>query len=280
MASIKALCLAGVASLAVTVAASHAAYAADLLLPPAPPVYTPLPSPVFDGAVYLRGDVGVGIADLGTRQSTFDYAVPDVRYEQSSLDDSGIIDVGVGYRFNNFFRADITGEYRTAAHFSAVESYNQGAYNNPPDGSRGYDTYSASIRSVVGLVNGYVDAGTWYGVTPFVGAGVGVANVQVSNMIDLSPGGGFGLGGTHNQNNFAFALMAGLDFQVTQNLALELGYRYLNMGNVSSGAIACVAESPCPNEVQHYKLQSNDIRLGFRYTFANLLPPPPLVRKY
>ena len=280
MASFKALCLAGVASLAATASASNVAHAADLLLPPPPPVYSPPPSPVFDGAVYLRGDVGVGIADLRTRQSTFDYAVPDARYEQHSLDDSGIIDVGVGYKFNNYFRADITGEYRTAAHYSAVESYNQGAYFNPPDGTRGYDTYSASVRSVVGLVNGYVDVGTWYGVTPFFGAGVGIANVQVGNLIDLSPNGGFGLGGTHNQTNFAFALMAGLDFAITPSLSLELGYRYLNLGNVNSGTIACTNQATCPNEVQHYKLQANDIRLGFRYTFANLLPPPPLVRKY
>ena len=56
---------------------------------------------------------------------------------------------------------------------------------------------------------------------------------------------------------------------------------YLNMGTVSSGAIACTNTYGCPNEVQHYKLQANDIRLGFRYTFANLLPPPaPVIAKY
>ena len=74
--------------------------------------------------------------------------------------------------------------------------------------------------------------------------------------------------------------MAGLDFAVTPNLTLELGYRYLNLGNVKSAAINCVSTSSCPNEVQNYRLQSNDIRLGFRYNFAALLPPAPLVRKY
>ncbi len=294
MASFKALCRAGVASLAVTVAAPTLAHAADLL-PPPPPVYAPPPSPVFDGAVYLRGDVGVGINDLRTRPSTFDSYVPDARFENSSFSDSPVIDIGVGYRFNNYFRADVTGEYRGIAELRANESYNVGAfqadqYGNPaPNNARAYDNYSGHVRSVVGLVNGYVDAGTWYGVTPFVGAGVGVANVEVKGLTDISYGsgaaggagnGGGGVGPDHSQTNFAFALMAGLDFAVTPNLTLELGYKYLNLGNVSSGPIYCVSTPTCPNEVQHYKLESNEIKLGFRYTFANLLPPPPLVRKY
>ena len=291
MASLKALCLAGVASLAVM----GMVHAADLLPPPPQVVFQPPVSPIaLDGAFYLRGDVGVGINDLRTRPSTFDYAVPDVRYENTSITDSPIIDIGVGYRFNNYFRADVTGEYRGTAEFHANESYNSGAFavdqygNSAPNNGRSYDNYSAHIRTVVGLLNGYVDVGTWYGVTPFVGAGVGVANIQVKGLTDISYGGynGFGDGGggfagSRSQTNFAFAFMAGLDFAVTPNVSLELGYRYLNMGNVSTGAITCASAPSCPNEVQHYKLQANDIRLGFRYTFANLAPPPlPLIRKY
>ncbi len=293
MASFKAFCLAGVASLAVTATA----HAADLLPPPPPVVYQPPVAPLaLDGAFYLRGDVGVGINDLRTKPSTFDTYVPDVRYENSSITDSPIIDLGVGYRFNNYFRADITGEYRGTAEFHANESYNIGAFaydqygNPPPNDARAYDNYSAHIRAVVGLVNGYVDIGTFYGITPFVGAGVGVANINVKGLTDISYGsgayngagnGGGGFAQSHSQNNFAFAAMAGLDFAVTPNVTLELSYKYLNMGNASSGAINCVSANSCPNEVQHYKLQANDIRLGFRYTLANFLPPPPpLIRKY
>ncbi len=289
MASFKALCLAGVASLAVATA-----HAADLPLPP-PPVVLPPPPLVLDGAFYLRGDVGVGINDLKIRQSTFDTPVPDARFENSSFTDSPIIDVGVGYRFNRYFRADITGEYRGTAELRSNESYNVGAFatdqfgNPPPNGARAYDNYSAHVRAEVGLVNGYVDLGTWYGVTPFVGAGVGVANVEVKGLTDISYGsgaaggagnGGGGFAADRNQINFAFAFMAGLDFAVTPNVTLELGYKYQNLGNVKTAAIQCVSTPTCPNEVQHYRLQSNDIRLGFRYTFASLLPPPPLVRKY
>ena len=42
-------------------------------------------------------------------------------------------------------------------------------------------------------------------------------------------------------------------------------------------------ESPCPNEVQHHRYASNDIRLGLRYIipdFAPIGPAPVLVSKY
>ncbi|WP_158811475.1 outer membrane protein [Beijerinckia sp. L45] len=279
MGSFKALCIAGIASLA----AMSTAHAADLFLPPPPPVEPAYVPVEFSGAFYLRGDVGIGISDLRTRASTFDEFVPDVRYEQHNLDDSGFIDLGVGYKFNNYFRADVTGEYRTGAHFSAIESYNQGFFNTPQDGSRLNDTYNGSIRTIAGLVNGYVDLGTWYCLTPYIGAGVGVANVKVSSIVDQGQTGGFGYSQSKSQTNFAWALMTGVAFNVTPSTKIELGYRYLNMGNVSSNAIVCQDQGTCPNEVQHYKLASQDIKLGVRYSFDVAPPPPaqyPIVRKY
>ncbi len=270
MASFRALCLAGVASLVATATA----YAADLLPAPPQPVYVAPPPVVLGGNWYLRGDVGVGIADFQTRSSSFDYYVPDARYEQHSLDDSAFIDAGVGYRFNEYFRADVTGEYRASSQFSAIESYNQGYYAHPKNASRSYDNYRGNVRVVDGLVNGYVDIGTWYGATPFIGAGVGVANINSGSVIDSGEGGGSGYSYGKSTTNFAYAGMAGVDFAISRNLKFEIGYRYLNVGKYSSGTIACVNQSPCPNEVQHYRLAYNDIRLGFRYTFADFLPAP------
>ena len=284
MASFKALCLAGVASLVATATA----HAADLPLPAPPPVYMP-PPPVIGGNWYLRGDVGIGIADLNQKGSSFNPAVlpiPGLAYNDSSLDDTSFIDAGVGYRFNQYFRADVTGEYRAAAHFGAVESYTCKGSSNCRYNPRGEDAYNGSVKSEAGLVNGYVDAGTWYGVTPWAGAGVGLTHVTFGTVTDQgaeAASGGFGVAQAHDQTNFAFALMAGLDFAITRNLTLELGYRYLDQGRIATGTIVCQGTGTCANEVQHYHLASNDIRLGFRYTFADFAPigpPPVLISKY
>jgi opacity protein-like surface antigen len=281
MASFKALCLAGVASLVATATA----YAADMpsALPP-PPVYIP-PAPPLGGNWYLRGDVGVGIADITQQSSTFNPAnvPPGVQYKGNSLDDSAIIDGGVGYRFNQYFRVDVTGEYRASAQYSAIETYNQGFFFRPRTGQQNADTYRGNVRVVDGLVNGYVDLGTWYGITPFIGGGVGIANINAGSVIDNGEGGGIGYSSGKSTTNFAYAAMAGLDFQVTRNLVFEFGYRYLNAGSFASGTIVCSNETPCPNEVQHHKLAYNDIRLGLRYIlpdFAPVGPSPVLVTKY
>ena len=282
MASFKALCLAGVASLAATATAT----AADLPmpLPPPPPVYVPQPAGL-GGNWYLRGDVGVGIADLTQQASTFSPAnvPPGVQYKGNTLDDSAFVDGGVGYRFNQYFRVDVTGEYRAAAQYSAIETYNQGFFFTPKTNQQNADAYRGNVRVVDGLVNGYVDLGTWYGVTPFIGGGIGIANINAGSVIDNGEGGGLGYSSAKSTTNFAYAAMAGLDFQVTRNLVFELGYRYLNAGSFSSGAIFCQNETPCPNEVQHHKLAYNDIRLGLRYVlpdFAPIGPAPVLVTKY
>ena len=41
--------------------------------------------------------------------------------QTTSFDAAGIFGVGVGYRFNNWFRADITGEYRSSANLNGIE---------------------------------------------------------------------------------------------------------------------------------------------------------------
>ena len=57
--------------------------------------------------------------------------------------------------------------------------------------------------------------------------------------------------------------MAGVGYTVNPRLKLELGYRYLNMGTI-------------------FKVSSHDFRLGMRWLFNDLPPPPPLplIRKY
>lgn len=274
--SMQAIFLAGALAAGMTTMAK----AADLALPPPPPVVE-APPPQF-GGWYLRGDVGVGITQLSNMRSSFSpgFDVPGDRFDQAVLGDSTFVDVGVGYQFNNWFHADVTGEYRTAAHFSAIESY------TPPTCPVGrcFDNYSASVNSAVFLANGYFDIGTWWGITPYVGAGVGVANNWVSGLTDVGTTvGGFGFAPTSSNLNFAWAAMAGLSYAVTPNLRLELGYRYLDRGDITTAAITCTNTPACGNEVQRFHLASHDIRLGMRWMFADIppvAPQLPLIRKY
>jgi opacity protein-like surface antigen len=274
---------------AIVVGASAGARAADLMLPPPPP---PPPPPIEFSGWYLRGDVGVSANQLSGVASSFNnplVTVPAPFFNAASIGDSAFAGGGVGYQFNNWFRFDVTGEYRTAATYSAIQSYSD--IWSPPGrspcgiGARCHDVYSAQRSAAVMLGNAYFDLGTWYGITPFVGGGIGFATNWFQNFYDISaqPAGGFGYANNRTMTNFAWQVGAGLAYNITPNFKMELGYRYLDTGRIETGAIVCQGVDICAREVQRFNLASHDVRLGFRYAIPTLAPPPPpppLVRKY
>jgi opacity protein-like surface antigen len=269
---------------AVASGASFAANAADLL-PPPPPIEAPMPAPEF-GGWYLRGDAGVGAVQMSGWRSTLQpidgtgqslatsgtFITPAF----ASIGDQGFIDMGVGYQFNGWFRADITGEYRTQANYRAGM-----LWANAFSGGSGGDYYNSGVSTALFMANGYVDLGTWHGVTPYIGGGVGIADHRFSSLVD-SGGAGIGVSAEKTQANFAWAVMAGLALNVTPNLKVELGYRYVDMGSLTSNPVHCLNPQGCWLETHGMHLASNDIRIGFRYAFNELpmMPMRPLVTKY
>jgi opacity protein-like surface antigen len=236
---------------------STTAFAADM--PQPQPVYQPVVEPCCSGAWYLRGDIGVGIlskSDLVFEQNPLNSS--NFKIQHSSIDDTTFFMAGVGYEYNNWLRFDVTGEYRTKAEVNAF-----GLYNNA--GVFG-DSYTGSIRSTVLLANGYIDLGTWNCLTPFIGAGVGVAFNTLGDFTDIGIGtSGSGAGGNPTEAHLAWALHAGLSYAVTQNFSVELAYRYLNYGSITD-TIYCTGGCN-PDSYKFQNLSSNDFMLGFRWRF-------------
>ena len=310
MARLKALSMASAAVFAL----ASSAYAADLL--PPPPALEPAPpvTPEFSGW-YLRGDIGMAVnsssIDLTTSPDPIALnSIPDANegYSNTTLSSSELFDVGVGYQFNRWLRGDVTVEYRDGGHFQSLYTLNiPGAAVGQND--QYGEFYRGNVSSIIGLANVYADIGTWYGITPFVGAGVGMARNTLSGMTDAGlvstnvgfnnnftgPSGGYFNNGS--STNFAWALMTGLDFNVTSNLKLELGYRYLDYGKIGSGASSCLNGSgqgsgfsagSCGGSSYYIsstnRLASSDVKVGLIWTLGDPGAPPPseapLVRKY
>ncbi len=267
----------------VATGATSGAKAADLL-PPPPPLEAP-PPPVDFGGWYLRGDVGVGALQMTSWRSTLqpydevgdslagNLIVPSY----NSIGDQAFAGAGFGYQFNNWFRVDFTGEYRTEANYRAVIV----AANPSPPGFLGGDYYTAGLSTALFMANGYVDLGNWRGFTPFIGAGVGVAAHRFSGLTDT--GAGIGVAQDSYPTNFAWSVTGGVGFNITHNLKLEISYRYLDMGKITSNPIQCLNPQGCFQEVHSFNIASNDVRIGLRYLLGgepHPLPPPPLVAKY
>jgi opacity protein-like surface antigen len=286
MGSLKRIVLAGAAAFVMI----PGAFAADLgpIAAPMPRVQAPVED--FASGWYLRGDVGV------SRQSfeSFDFTQTNSafvwpaswRIDQKDIKDAALMGVGVGYQFNAWLRADVTAEYRTSTKVKAVGSYTEFC-----PGGRCFDVYDADHQASVFMANAYLDLGTWWCLTPFVGVGVGAVRHNVAAISDIgliSDGtSAFGLADKDNVNwSFAWAVHAGLSYNVSNNLKLEIAYRYLNMGNADSAVVNCNAVG-CANTggpAAFYTLtdmDSHDFKIGMRWMLNEPAPvyAPPLMRK-
>jgi opacity protein-like surface antigen len=264
------------AAAAAVLLAIPAAQAADL--PPLQaPMYHSAPSVDLSGW-YLRGYIGGSNQKVDSLNNVVG-AGTTVSTTFLDFDASPFYGLGAGYRLNDWLRFDVTGEYRSAANFKGAQTASFGGIILP-------DSYNASKSEWLFMANAYVDLGTWWCITPFVGAGVGGSRNTISNFVDTgaTQAGATILsttyGGEASKWNFAWAAYAGLAYQVTPNFTVDFSYRYLSLGDATTGptnsfdGVTVVNGTP----FQFKNLTSQDFMLGIRWTCCDA-PPPPLMRK-
>jgi len=170
-----------------------------------------------------------------------------------------------------------------------------GVLYNPADTCNGVLKLKQWNNMVLG--NAYVDLGNYYGVTPYVGAGAGL-NVNYAtgalNYFETANGSPYRANLTPNgttpyiwrypngtavnpapniafngQNwdriiksthySFAFALMAGIGYQLSPSATLDIGYRFLD-----TGATHVILSSPGGTSLKQSNV-SQEVRVGIRY---------------
>ena len=274
MRSVKSFIAAGAVTLV-----SQAAFAADMAIAP-PPAYAPAVVEDF-GGWYLRGDIGFSNQRVDRLNNALDTTLTS-SVQTNNFNTAGIFGLGVGYKVNNWFRADITGEYRGNSQFLGKDV-------NTFPGGVGTDTYHGTKSEWVVLGNAYVDLGTWWCITPFIGAGVGGARVSIANFTDagitnigglVSPSVAFG--DNMSKWNIAWAAHAGLAYKVTPSFTVELAYRYLDMGDGLTGDLRTFDGTNAINNPMTFKnITSHDLKLGVRWDLSSpeVYAPPPLIRK-
>jgi opacity protein-like surface antigen len=278
MRSVNFLLAAGAASLL-----STAVFAADM--PIAPPLaYAPPPVEDF-GGWYLRGDIGFSnqkVKDVHYGRESA-YSQLTSFNQQSSFDTAGIFGLGAGYQFNSWFRADVTGQYRGNSNLKATDLFRGTSGGTPYNG---IDNYNATKSEWLVMANGYVDLGTWWCVTPFVGAGIGAARVSIANFTDTGANTipfsttSFASAPTGSKWNLAWAAHAGLAYKVNPSMTLELAYSYVNMGEGQTGVLTAFDGTTSNNVFRFKDITSHDLKLGVRWNLdAPQVYAPPLIRK-
>lgn len=198
--------------------------AAELPPPPGPPAQDD------HSCFYLRGDIGVGVHEEPTITKGGSSAT------DPTLQDNLLVEVGAGCQVNRYFRGDVTVGYRDASKMR--EDFND---------------LNGNISTVTVLANAYVDLAHLGNLTPYIGVGAGAAFHDMDG-VSLPAG-----SGDSNQTEFAWAVYAGVSYNLTQSITLDAGYRFIDLGSPKSGGAS---------KFKVDDFESHDFRIGLRWYFG------------
>ena len=223
---------------------------------------------------YLRGDVGYAVNTSAGRPTyrSFDPG-PPAAYAGHSFDTASLskrlnVGGGFGYHLNDWLRADATLE-RLEGRFSGRRT--DGLAFLPGAVARTEDT--ASMTAYAAMLNGYVDLGTFVGVTPYLGAGAGFAYVKWDGLRSREFDAlNTNLGvrshpGASGDWRFTWALMAGGAYELTDNLKLDVGYKYRRVegGPMFGFSAAETGVGASGGKGRDDGFSQHEIRVGLRY---------------
>lgn len=239
-----------------------AANAADLGIPEVVPA--PVPVACCSGAFYLKGFIGFSNQEAeGFNNDIITANAADFQIVNHEFDSAPFIGLGIGYQHSEHIRLDLTGEYRGRSNFKGLDHYSgcglgTGVCTNE---------YMGHKSEWLFLTNAYWDIGNFRGFTPYIGAGVGIVNINLDNFSDTNQiAGAIHWADDGDEWNFAWALHAGLAYDVSDNLTLDVAYRYLDMGDGTTGnfrSFVPFVTSPGPLTVED--ITSHDVMVGLRW---------------
>jgi len=206
------------------------------LPPPPPPAYVEVVD-AQPSCLYVRGDVGGAFYERPTitKQGAL-WGGGTNNATDERVASQPFVEAGVGCQVSDNMRIEITGGYRFKS--SLTEAFN------------GLD---ANLSTYTGFVNAFWDITNYNGFTPYLGGGVGVAYNRLTD-VTLPVGSADG-----SRADLAYNLSAGISYDLTNNLKMDLGYRYVNLG---------FARSRGATPITVNDLEAHEIKLGVRFQFG------------
>jgi opacity protein-like surface antigen len=167
----------------------------------------------------------------------------------SDLDGFGTSPVfggGIGFSPLPFLRTDATLTYRS-------DYSGSGAVSGTPFSAK------ADLKSIVGMVNAYVDFPTFANLTPYIGGGVGVAHNELGSTSVSAGGVQVATIGGASKTDFAWQLGGGVALSVLPTVALDIAYHYLDAGRFESASFA--------GSMASGRLKAHEVTAGIRVGF-------------
>ncbi len=239
----------------------------DVRTPLPPPVAEPITSPsIQQTGSYVRIDTGwsfsqnAGFRDDAAVSPTCFIAVSypgGCGAELNHAGSSPVFGVTAGYHIRPGLRADVSVARRSGYELKGSD----------PEGT----LFDPKITSDSIMANVYFDLPfNWIGMKPFIGGGIGYGHNKMdpikwrdATSSGVLPGG--------SSSGFVWQLSLGADIPLSATWALEIGYRYMDLGKIKKDAGPDIDGqfNPPPNGTGSAtgSLRANELMVGFRYTF-------------
>lgn len=159
--------------------------------------------------------------------------------------------LAAGYQYGNGWRTE--GEYT----FRQKTEYTSGSTAFPTS----FNHLKARTERL--MFNAYRDYALGYGISVFGTAGVGISKIKASGW----QGNTSRQYDSNTQNNFTYAIGAGVSYSPVANLSFDAGYRYIDMGKIESGYNEFANARGLKDEQMKARLVSSEFTLGTRYVF-------------
>lgn len=226
-------------------------------------IEVPAPAP-YDSAWYLKGFIGITNQEVDGFTNDVIAANPFTIVDHE-FDSAGLFGLGLGYQHSPWLRFDVTGEYRSKASFNGLDFFTNCSLGS----GTCTNEYNGFKSEWLFLANAYWDIGTWKGVTPYVGGGIGTAGITLHDFKDINQiAGGLHWAKDNTEWDFAWALQAGLAYDVAPNFTIDLGYRYVDLGDAKTGTFRTFNSVSSPSPLELHDITSHDLMLGVRWKFG------------
>lgn len=159
--------------------------------------------------------------------------------------------IAAGYQFGNGWRSEAEYVFKKKSEYTSGSTTFASSYNH----------HKVDAERL--MLNVYRDYALGYDFSLYGTVGLGIAKVKSDGW----QGNTSRQYASSTQNNLAYAVGAGVSYAALERLSFDLGYRYVDMGNIESGYNNFTNARGLKDEQMKARLVSSEFALGVRYLF-------------
>ena len=197
---------------------------------------------------------------------------PKDNFPQGSMGNTGIYGLEAGYRINENFRFSLSLDYRP----DFKNNYSTSAPQSTLHEGAHYPTtaiesYNTKVKSLAAMLNVYYDIMQVNNFTPYLTIGAGISRNRTSSSTKTEYPSGppdYVMDYSKASNNgLAYKVGLGSRYSVSNNIAIDLRYQYVDLGKFKTGTSISHNGRSIDVNAKKGRLKAHEVMLSLVYKF-------------